>query len=91
MYFFLSQTSNVVQMILYELSRNPDVQQTLHDEVTGVVPQGELPSAAHLQNMPYLKAVVKETLRCASRIYIPFLNNYIVTGSILLVLFFKCT
>ena len=66
---FLSQTANVVQMLLYELSRNPDVQQTLHDEVTGVVPQGELPSAAHLQNLPYLKAVVKETLRCASRIF----------------------
>ncbi|XP_041354653.1 1,25-dihydroxyvitamin D(3) 24-hydroxylase, mitochondrial-like [Gigantopelta aegis] len=56
-------TSNVVQMILYELSRNPHVQQKLYDEVTGVVPEGEFPSAAQLQNMPYLKAVIKETLR----------------------------
>ncbi|XP_041353533.1 1,25-dihydroxyvitamin D(3) 24-hydroxylase, mitochondrial-like isoform X2 [Gigantopelta aegis] len=56
-------TANVVQMILYELSRNPRVQQKLYDEVTGVVPEGEFPSAAQLQNMPYLKAVIKETLR----------------------------
>ncbi|XP_041353531.1 1,25-dihydroxyvitamin D(3) 24-hydroxylase, mitochondrial-like [Gigantopelta aegis] len=56
-------TSNVVQMILYELSRNTRVQQKLYDEVTGVVPEGEFPSAAQLQNMPYLKAVIKETLR----------------------------
>lgn len=46
-----------------ELALNPDVQDKLLGEVESVVPDGKLPTYQDLQKMPYLKAIVKETLR----------------------------
>uniref|UniRef100_A0A8C3HYV4 Cytochrome P450 family 27 subfamily B member 1 n=1 Tax=Chrysemys picta bellii TaxID=8478 RepID=A0A8C3HYV4_CHRPI len=48
---------------LYELSRHPRVQAALHEEITGVMKGGAVPSAADVAQMPLLKAVVKEALR----------------------------
>ncbi|XP_067666926.1 1,25-dihydroxyvitamin D(3) 24-hydroxylase, mitochondrial-like [Haliotis asinina] len=56
-------TSNTAQMVLYELSRNPHVQDAILEEITRVVPPGEQPTADHLKEMHYIKAVIKETLR----------------------------
>jgi len=56
-------TSNTMQWVLYELSRHSDIQEQLHAEVTSVVSAGCLPSYDNLQEMPFLKAIVKEVLR----------------------------
>ncbi|XP_046575723.1 1,25-dihydroxyvitamin D(3) 24-hydroxylase, mitochondrial-like [Haliotis rubra] len=56
-------TSNTVQFMLYEVAKNPDVQKKLREELERSVPPGEIPTPVHLRNMPYLKAVIKETLR----------------------------
>lgn len=56
-------TSNTMQWILYELSRNTALQEKLHDEVNHVVPTGKNPTYDDLQEMPLLRATVKEALR----------------------------
>ena len=57
------QTSTVTSWCLYSLAKNPEAQQRMRDEVEGVVAQGETISPDHLAQMPYLKAVLKETFR----------------------------
>lgn len=49
--------------ILYNLSRNPHVQQKLLKEIQSVLPENQLPQAEDLRNMPYLKACLKESMR----------------------------
>ncbi|XP_077994769.1 1,25-dihydroxyvitamin D(3) 24-hydroxylase, mitochondrial-like isoform X2 [Glandiceps talaboti] len=56
-------TSNAFLWVLDCVSKRPDVQDKLFREVSKVVPQGELPTYQHVNQMPYLKAVVKETIR----------------------------
>ncbi|XP_067686115.1 1,25-dihydroxyvitamin D(3) 24-hydroxylase, mitochondrial-like [Haliotis asinina] len=56
-------TSHTVQFLLHEVSRQPDIQGRLLEEVERVVPPGVKPTAIHFRDMPYLKAVIKETLR----------------------------
>ncbi|XP_034648509.1 25-hydroxyvitamin D-1 alpha hydroxylase, mitochondrial [Trachemys scripta elegans] len=55
--------SSTLSWSLYELSRHPRVQVALHEEITGVMKGGAVPSAADVAQMPLLKAVVKEALR----------------------------
>ncbi|XP_071079850.1 1,25-dihydroxyvitamin D(3) 24-hydroxylase, mitochondrial-like [Haliotis cracherodii] len=56
-------TSNTMQFLLYEVAKNPDVQKKLREELELSVPPGEIATPKHLRSMPYLKAVIKETLR----------------------------
>ena len=57
-------TSNTMQWILYELAKNPDKQTALFDEIKAVLPASPTAvSHQDLKNLPFLKAVVKETLR----------------------------
>jgi len=48
---------------LHLLSRNPEVQETLYKEVSGSTAADHVLSAEDMNSMPYLKAVIKETLR----------------------------
>ena len=48
---------------MYLLAQNPEVQERLHQEVTQKFPKDRVPIRADIDNMPYMKAVVKETLR----------------------------
>lgn len=57
------QTSNTLSWALYRLARHRGVQDRLHREVSSVCPHRREPGAADLSRMPYLKAVIKETLR----------------------------
>lgn len=59
----LFQTANSLLWALYNLSRNPHVQQKLFQEIESVLSPTESPSAENLKNMPYLKACLKESMR----------------------------
>lgn len=59
----LLQTSNTISWSLYQLAQNPDVQERLYREVSAVCPGDQLPNSDHIAQMPYLKAVIRETLR----------------------------
>ncbi|KAF7641937.1 hypothetical protein LDENG_00268020 [Lucifuga dentata] len=56
-------TSNTLSWSLYHLARDPRVQDRLYREVNSVCPDRKNPSTDQLSSMPYLKAVIKETLR----------------------------
>ncbi|XP_064599609.1 uncharacterized protein LOC135466162 [Liolophura sinensis] len=56
-------TSTTMLWMFQELALNPHVQDKLLAEVENVVPDGKIPTYQDLQKMPYLKAVIKETLR----------------------------
>ncbi|XP_075687184.1 sterol 26-hydroxylase, mitochondrial-like [Rhinoderma darwinii] len=56
-------TSNTLSWCLYHLAQDPELQQSLYDEVTRAVPMGRIPVADEITQMPLLRAVIKETLR----------------------------
>lgn len=56
-------TSNTLSWALYHLSRDQRAQDRLYQELQEVCPDHREPSTDDLTQMPFLKAVVKETLR----------------------------
>ncbi|XP_042171458.1 sterol 26-hydroxylase, mitochondrial-like [Oncorhynchus tshawytscha] len=56
-------TSNTMMWAMHLLSRYPNEQDILYQEVSHCVPGDKIPSAQDVNRMPYLKAVIKEALR----------------------------
>ncbi|XP_064401044.1 1,25-dihydroxyvitamin D(3) 24-hydroxylase, mitochondrial-like [Halichondria panicea] len=60
-------TANQSTFLLFELARNPEVQERLHQEIQSVV--GERPPTAQdLEAMPYLRGCIKESFRVRSTV-----------------------
>ncbi|KAG7264775.1 hypothetical protein CRUP_007101 [Coryphaenoides rupestris] len=55
--------SSTMSWSLYELSRHPEVQASLREEVLSVLGGRRIPEAADVARMPFLKATVKEVHR----------------------------
>ncbi|XP_052749657.1 probable cytochrome P450 49a1 [Galleria mellonella] len=58
----IDTTSNAVASTLYQLSLRPNVQEKLYKEITGVL-QGRPMKPGDVNQMPYLRACIKEVLR----------------------------
>lgn len=56
-------TSTVIRWILLEIANRPDVQSRLQKEVDSIIGTDRVPSLADEPRMPYVQAVVLETLR----------------------------
>ncbi|NWR47682.1 CP24A protein, partial [Regulus satrapa] len=65
-------TANSLLWALYNLSRNPHVQQKLFQEIQRVLAPQKSPSAESLRDMPYLKACLKESMS-------EFFGNYMTS------------
>ncbi|XP_058670830.1 1,25-dihydroxyvitamin D(3) 24-hydroxylase, mitochondrial [Ammospiza nelsoni] len=74
-------TANSLLWALYNLSRNPHVQQKLFQEIQRVLGAQQSPSAESLRNMPYLKACLKESMRLTPSV--PFTTRTIDTEMVL--------
>uniref|UniRef100_A0AAX7SE49 Uncharacterized protein n=1 Tax=Astatotilapia calliptera TaxID=8154 RepID=A0AAX7SE49_ASTCA len=56
-------TSNTISWSLYHLAREPEIQEQLYQEVISVCPGDKVPNSDDIAQMPYLKAIIRETLR----------------------------
>ncbi|KAK6179576.1 hypothetical protein SNE40_011903 [Patella caerulea] len=56
-------TSTATIWCLYNLAKHPEVQKTMHDEISRVLPNQEEITPQKLAKLPYVKAVLKETFR----------------------------
>lgn len=69
-------TSNTVEWAISELLRNPECMKKLQTELDSVVGKARVVTEADLPRLPYLQAVVKETLRLYPQgaIFIPHVS-----------------
>ncbi|EHB15089.1 1,25-dihydroxyvitamin D(3) 24-hydroxylase, mitochondrial [Heterocephalus glaber] len=74
-------TANSLMWILYNLSRNPQVQQKLLNEIQSVLPENQMPRAEDLKKMPYLKACLKESMRLTPSV--PFTTRTLDKATVL--------
>ena len=56
-------TAGTLSWAVYELARHPECVAKLRAEILDTVGPSDAPTYEHLKNMPYLKAIINETLR----------------------------
>ncbi|KAJ6900688.1 hypothetical protein NC652_026708 [Populus alba x Populus x berolinensis] len=55
--------NDIKSFLLVKLINNPEVSKKLRDEISAVVGPNRLVKESHVPNLPYLRAIIKETLR----------------------------
>lgn len=64
---FFFQTTSVLSSAMFLLAKNPEKQEILRNEIMKILPDEKIPLTGELmKNMPYLRGVIKETLRLYS-------------------------
>lgn len=53
------------------MAKNPDIQEQLYQEVMSACPGDKVPDSDDIAKMPYLKAVIRETLRLEEAFLFP--------------------
>ncbi|AWP13487.1 putative cytochrome P450 27C1-like [Scophthalmus maximus] len=56
-------TSNTISWALYHLAKEPEIQERLYQEVMSACPGDRMTSSDDITRMPFLKAIIRETLR----------------------------
>ncbi|XP_068450959.1 1,25-dihydroxyvitamin D(3) 24-hydroxylase, mitochondrial [Clinocottus analis] len=74
-------TANSMLWVIFNLSRNPDAQRKLLEEIKEVVPPGQDPCGEHIKSMPYLKACLKESMRLSPSV--PFTSRTLDKDTVL--------
>ncbi|XP_071508001.1 cytochrome P450 10-like [Diadema antillarum] len=59
----IETTASTLAFNLYCLAKNPEVQERVYEEIQRAIPDGMPITPNKLQNLPYLKACIKETVR----------------------------
>lgn len=76
------QTSNTISWSLYLLARDPAIQEQLYQEVISVCPKDSVPNSDDIAKMPFLKAVIRETLRSVGHLKLSnILSKYSLSGT----------
>jgi len=57
------QTANTSAFLLFEIAKNPEVQQQVREEIASVLGDKENPSWEDLQKMNVIRNCIKETMR----------------------------
>lgn len=73
----LETTSNTLSWTILFLILNPDVQERLFEEISRVIPKGELITLDHKNRMPYAHATILESHRCAQIIPIAIAHKVV--------------
>ncbi|KAM4582965.1 1,25-dihydroxyvitamin D(3) 24-hydroxylase, mitochondrial [Fundulus diaphanus] len=74
-------TANSMLWVIFNLSRNPDAQKRLLQEIREVVPPDQDPCGEHIKSMPYLKACLKESMRLSPSV--PFTSRTLDKDTVL--------
>ncbi|KAG8447087.1 hypothetical protein GDO86_014514 [Hymenochirus boettgeri] len=56
-------TANSLLWVIFNISRNPHIQNKVLEEIKHVLLPDQVPTAEHIRSMPYLKACLKESMR----------------------------
>ncbi|CAH9111959.1 unnamed protein product, partial [Cuscuta epithymum] len=56
-------TSNALEFAMAEIMKEPEVLKKLHEEIDTIVGKDNIVEESHIHQLPYLSAVMKETLR----------------------------
>ena len=62
-------TSTTLGWILYELSKNPHIQERARSEIKKLHPNNEKPNAESFEKLEYVNALIMETLRLHPAVY----------------------
>ncbi|XP_072308187.1 1,25-dihydroxyvitamin D(3) 24-hydroxylase, mitochondrial [Eucyclogobius newberryi] len=74
-------TANSMLWAIFNLSRNPDAQRKLLEEIRAVVAPDQDPCGEHIKRMPYLKACLKESMRLSPSV--PFTSRTLDKDTVL--------